>query len=292
MDELDFTSAVPAKPVAAAEAARPVHDGAAARRFFALRGEEGEAAAGEVIFSEDEKGNRLLLQRDKMYLLLEGEVALSVRRQPVGVVRAGEIFGELASITHSARSATATAATHCRYLALDDRQFGESLQQQPEFALVMLAVMAERVRAMLEHMQSSGIKPGEHGGREAAALDRTMLKRLREAAGEKACISFPAHKPIMEEGGAGVYMYVVLEGEVGIYIQDNLVELVGPGGLFGEMALAGRTQRLASAEAESACELLALNRNVFVDLVRRDPQFGIALIDAVGARARYMTEQR
>lgn len=292
MDELDFTpTPLPAKP-AEATAQRPAYDATTARKFFSLRGEEGEVPAGAVIFSEDEKSSRLFMQRDKMYLLLEGDVELSVNKQMVGSVRGGEIFGEMASITHSARSATATARISCRYLALDDKQFEVSLQQQPEFALMMISVISDRVRAMLECMQAVGIKPGEQGGREAITFERSLVNELQEELGEKACMRYPAQKSIMDAGAAGLYMYVVLEGAVGIYIGDNLVEMVGPGGMFGEMALVGHSHRLASAEADTDCELLAINRNNFIDLVKTKPKFGIALIKAVGARAHYMAEQR
>jgi CRP/FNR family cyclic AMP-dependent transcriptional regulator len=290
MDELDFTAS-PVSAVEHAAASRPLYDAAAARRFFALRGEEAGAAPGTVIFTEEQKSSRLFLQRDKMYLLLEGEVELSVKQQATGTVKAGEIFGELASITHTTRIATATARTPCRYIALDDKQFEESLQQQPEFALAMISVIADRLRATLERLEARGSSPGEKGGREAFAFDRALMKELEDELGEKARMRYAAHKPIIEEGGAGIYMYVVLAGEVGIYIKDNLVELVRPGGMFGEMALIGRTHRLASAQAETDCELLAINRNIFIDLVKTRPKFGVALVNAVGERARYMAEQ-
>src|SRR5512142_2162946 len=88
MEDLDFTRP-PATP------SKPAYDASAAREFFASHGEEIRAAAGEVIFAEDEKSSRLFLQRDKMYLLLEGQIELSIKTQPIGKVAPGEIFGEL-----------------------------------------------------------------------------------------------------------------------------------------------------------------------------------------------------
>ena len=65
-----------------------------------------------------------------------------------------------------------------------------------------------------------------------------------------------------------------------------VVERVGPGGVFGEMALVDQSPRSANAAAETDCALLALNRNVFLNLVRSNPTFGIALLGSMAARVR------
>ena len=42
----------------------------------------------------------------------------------------------------------------------------------------------------------------------------------------------------------------------------------------------------ASAVAETDCALLAMNRNVFLSLVKSEPAFGIALLSAMAERLR------
>jgi len=53
------------------------------------------------------------------------------------------------------------------------------------------------------------------------------------------------------------------------------------------MALIDRTPRLASVVAETDCGLLAIGRNIFLDLVRASPDFAVSLLSAVGERARF-----
>ena len=57
-----------------------------------------------------------------------------------------------------------------------------------------------------------------------------------------------------------------------ISIRGAVVERVGPGGVFGEMALVDQSPRSANAAAETDCTLLAINRNVFLNLVKADPE--------------------
>src|SRR5262245_51375436 len=132
MDELDFTpTPKPKAPAPPAKPALPVYNPGLALEFFRGGGKPEEAAAGSTIFNEAEKANRLFLKRDKMYLLIEGEVALSAKGRPIGSVKAGEIFGEMSAISDAPRSATAVAKTNCRLLTVDDKGFLPALQQKP-----------------------------------------------------------------------------------------------------------------------------------------------------------------
>ena len=101
MSDLDFS-----KPVGEPRKAS-VYDPAVAMEFFGSAGKTETVAQGTTIFAENEKGSRLLLQRDKMYLLLDGEVNLIAKNKVIGIVRKGEIFGEMASISQTPRSAAA-----------------------------------------------------------------------------------------------------------------------------------------------------------------------------------------
>jgi CRP-like cAMP-binding protein len=82
-------------------------------------------------------------------------------------------------------------------------------------------------------------------------------------------------------------MYVVSEGRVAISIRGAVVERVGPGGVFGEMALVDQSPRAANAVAETDCVLLAINRLVFLNLVKANPTFGISLLAAMAERLRH-----
>ena len=283
-DDLDFSKPAGApKPAAPAAPQAPLYIPAVARAFFESAGKEESVAAGTVFFSENEKANRLLLKRDKMYFLLEGVVALVAKGKQIGAPKVGEIFGEMAAISDSPRSATAVAKSACRVISLDDKGFAAALQKKPEFALMMLGTMIMRLRGMIARL--SGI-PSAAEVKESRVFDKTLMNQMIQGLGDQAVVRYEKGKIIMVAGQAGALMYVVTEGRVGITIRGAVVDRVVPGGIFGEMALIDQSPRAANAVAEADCALLAINRNVFLNLVKSEPRFGIALLSAMAERLR------
>jgi CRP-like cAMP-binding protein len=288
MDDLDFSKpAGPQRPTAPAPTPRPVYNAAMAMDFFRAGGRAETFPAGTRFFEENERAG--FLRRDKMYLLLEGDVALTARGKPIGGVKVGEIFGEMAAISDSPRTATAMARTPCRVIALDDKDFQKALKAKPEFALMLMGMMVERLRAMLARA-APGRGPAPAGA-ESSVFDRTMLGALATGLGPEATVRHGAGTTLFREGSVGALAYVVLEGRVSVTIQGRPVQKVGPGGIFGEMALVDQSTRTASATAETDVALVAINRNVFLNLVRSNPEFGSALLNAVAERVRFVADR-
>ena len=95
--------------------------------------------AGDVIFTEGEDA-------DKMYLVIEGQVRLTVKGESMSTEVPGGIIGEMALIDSGTRSATATAITDCTLAPIDQETFVSLLQQKPEFSLHVMSVLADRLR--------------------------------------------------------------------------------------------------------------------------------------------------
>lgn len=282
MDDLDFSK--PAKNPEPPKSPQPVYLPAVARAFFESAGRPERVPACTQFFAENEKASRILLKRDKMYLLLQGEVSLLARGKAIGSVKPGEIFGEMAAISESPRSATAKALTECQVIPLDEKQFQNALREKPEFALMLLGIMIGRLRAMLAQMP--GIPSAGAALKETRVFDKALLSALDKGLGESARVRYDRGKVIMVQGQTGAFMYVVLEGRVAISLRGALVERVGPGGVFGEMALVDQSVRAANAAAESDCVLLSINRTVFMNLIKSDPTFGVSLLGAMAERLR------
>jgi len=282
MSELDFT-----KPMQPAKTS--IYDPAMAMEFFGSVGKPETVPQGATIFTENEKRNRLLLQRDKMYLLLDGEVSLSVKNKIISKIGKGEIFGEMASISEMPRSATAVAKIPCRVIGLDDGQFQSALRKRPEFALMLMSVMIRRMRDAIGKHNPGGAASGVKM-KESAVFDKSALAILSRALSQTT-VRYERNKVIVKEGQAGVMMYVVLEGRLAVSIRGKLVERIGAGGVFGEMALVERTPRLATVTSETDCGLLAFGRNTLLDLIKASPDFAVSLLGAVSDRARFIASR-
>jgi CRP/FNR family transcriptional regulator, cyclic AMP receptor protein len=257
-----------------------------AMEFFRFAGKPKTFAKGKRIFTENQRGIPFLLMPNRMYLLLDGEVGIFARDKPVGTVHPGQIFGEMASIDQGPRTGTALARTTCRVIALDDRQLRVALGRYPEFALMLLSVMIGRLRESIGRVAGS-----ETAARtkwmQPAPLRKDLIDDLARVLGPEAHLSYETGDTIVREGQVGVLMYVVLKGKVAIRAGEKPLENVGPGGIFGEMALVDRTPRLATAVAESKVKVLAINRSAFLNLVKHSRRFAASLLAAVSARARY-----
>ena len=258
-----------------------------AMEFFRSAGKPRAFAKGKKIFSENQRGIPFLLMPNKMYLLLDGEVGIFARDKPVGTIRPGQIFGEMASIDQGPRTGTALARSTCRVISLDDRQMRIALGKYPEFALMLLSVMIGRLRESVGRLAISDAPVARTKWMQPAPLRKDLIADLSRVLGSEAHLTYLTGDTIVREGQVGVLMYLVLKGKVAIRVGGKLVETVGPGGIFGEMALVDRTPRLASAVAESNCRLLAINRAAFLNLVKHSRRFAASLLAAVSARARY-----
>src|SRR5262249_18979765 len=96
---------------------------------------------GEVIFSAYEVGA-------EMYVVLEGQVELTIGSQVLETLGPGEPFGEMALIDQSPRAATATAKTPCKLAVIPEKRFLFMVQTTPHFAQQIMKVMADRLRKM------------------------------------------------------------------------------------------------------------------------------------------------
>ncbi len=274
--DLDFT-----QPSAQDEG----YDPAVARKCFESFGKTENLAEMQSFFTEGQTS-------DRMYYLVEGEVILSRNKKMLDIVKPGEIFGEIAVITQQPRAATAMARKFCQVLALDARQFQQALQATPEFALMLMNIMNNRLRLTIALMKQTSSLPSFDDREELRVFDKKMMEDLVAAFRAKPPQVFPPTRVIMKEGDAGVSMYVVIRGRVSISIKGAVVDRIGAGGTFGEMALVDKASRSATATAETECQLLTISRSDFLTLVKTKPGFAISLLKTIADRLRKMTAQK
>lgn len=95
--------------------------------------------AGETVFNTGDDGHC-------MYVIQEGEVEVIANGKVIDSLGPGALFGEMAIIDHSPRSATVVAKTDCKLVPLDEDKFMAHVHRTPFFALTVMRLMTERLR--------------------------------------------------------------------------------------------------------------------------------------------------
>ena len=276
-------------PKSAAPAAAKLYKPEVALAFFKSTGEVEKVAAGKPIFVEDEMKGGAFSEGSRMYFLASGQVELSARKKVIGSVAKGEIFGEMAPLAKIPRTATAVAKTACTVISLNERQFQSAIAKFPEFALMLMAIIIGRLRETI-HKVTDKLADGDNWN-QAAVFEKKLLAELEHEFEDKPPALHHLNKVIMKEGDRGIFMYVVHSGMVSVSIADKVVEKIGPGGVFGEVALVDQSVRTATATAEADSLLLTINRNDFMQLVKSKPAFALSLLKALSQRLKFMTSK-
>ena len=115
--------------------------------MFGLDSNPRVCQAGETIFREFDMGA-------EMYVVLEGNVELSIDGKVIEVLGPGEPFGEMSLIDQAPRVATAKAKSQCRLAVIPENRFLFMVAQQPSFALQIMKVMADRLRRMNARLEA------------------------------------------------------------------------------------------------------------------------------------------
>ncbi len=103
---------------------------------------------------------------------------------------------------------------------------------------------------------------------------------------EEAPIKLDPGQVIFSAGDTGHQMFIVRTGTVELRIGDTVIETVGQGGIFGELALVDPAPRSATAVAGQHCTLVMVEQRSFNDLLRRVPGVGLEIMKVMARRLR------
>ncbi len=106
---------------------------------------------GDTIFLRGDPG-------DSIMVVLSGRVALRLisrqgREILLGILGAGEMFGEVSALDGRGRSADAVALGECRLRIIDGRDLRRMLKQSPEACLQMMELLTTRLRRTSDQLE-------------------------------------------------------------------------------------------------------------------------------------------
>lgn len=95
--------------------------------------------------------------------------------------------------------------------------------------------------------------------------------------------SYAKGRAIFLQGDPGTSLYVIEAGRVKIVLpspegKEFVLNLLGPGDFFGELALLDAKPRSADAVAQESCRLLLLQRDDFLQFLEAHPRASVTLL--------------
>ena len=97
--------------------------------------------------------------------------------------------------------------------------------------------------------------------------------------------------PIFAKGDPPTSLFAV---KISISSPDGrnaILNLIGPGEIFGEIALLDGQERSADATANTNCEMFTIDRREFVPFVRSQPTLAMKFIELLCTRLRWTSDQ-
>ncbi|MEL6478218.1 MAG: cyclic nucleotide-binding domain-containing protein [Pseudomonadota bacterium] len=120
-------------------------------------------------------------------------------------------------------------------------------------------------------------------------------KRLRVVAMMGQTLRYRDGERLFEQGSEGEDAYVLLTGEVDVLVaagdEERVVATLGPGEIFGEIAALTDQPRTSSIRAQAEVEVLQLDRQTILALMREFPDIALELIRILANRLRDTSAQ-
>jgi uncharacterized protein len=121
-------------------------------------------------------------------------------------------------------------------------------------------------------------------------------KEIRMASENSDVRVYQAGDIIFEEGDRGSDMFIVQDGSVIVTKKvlggkDLVLGTLERGDFFGEMSLLESVPRAATCRAAVRTTLKAIRTGELVLKIRRDPTFGVEMLQRMSRRIRYLDDQ-
>ena len=101
---------------------------------------------------------------------------------------------------------------------------------------------------------------------------------------------------IVSKGDPGNSLIAVISGTVKISVsspdgRSAILNLIGPGEIFGEVAVLDGLARTADAIANTNCEIFVIDRREFIPFVQSQPALAMKFIELLCTRLRWTSDQ-
>ena len=107
--------------------------------------------------------------------------------------------------------------------------------------------------------------------------------------------TYPKNTIIISEGDDSDSLYAVLSGKVKVYLSDDdgreiIINILGEGEYFGELALLDDSPRSASVMTLEETKLAVISKSAFENCLSKNPQLALHIIRELSSRLRNLTQ--
>ncbi|MGZ4140829.1 MAG: cyclic nucleotide-binding domain-containing protein [Actinomycetota bacterium] len=95
---------------------------------------------------------------------------------------------------------------------------------------------------------------------------------------------------LFRAGDQGDVMFAVVDGEIELSRAGSVIEIVGPGGILGELSLIDPAPRSADAHARGPARVVRIDQRQFTFLVHEHPTFALQVMAVMAERLRKTTD--
>ncbi len=100
---------------------------------------------------------------------------------------------------------------------------------------------------------------------------------------------------LFKEGDEGEHLYVIVEGKLKLGTssrdgRENLLSILGPGEMFGELSLFDPGPRTSTATAVTDAKMLALSHEKVIPWLKQNPEVSLQLLERLAQRLRRTNE--
>lgn len=193
-----------------------------------------------------------------LYLVARGALRVTRGDHELGHLRAGAVFGEIALLGGTRRTARVTCENDCWLLEIPRDALEAAAAKAPGLADTLAGYARQRLLA--NAMRTSEV-----------------FRRLDPAERERLVHRFDpqvieAGTTVLAEGQEGERLHVIVSGDAEVRRGGVVLARLGSGDVFGEMSLLGRKPAVADVVALTRTVTLTLDRARFDDVAVRYPQ--------------------
>ncbi len=231
---------------------------------------------GEVLFRQGDPG-------DSIFVITSGAVKVVREGMTLAELGEGQFFGEAAFFSRQPRNADVVAVTPVELLEIRRSDMEALMERYPGVAEALHRFYRQRVLDGI--LAASPVFRSLPEGERKALAERFRLVRVAEG------------QVVVREGETDRSLYLIKQGRFEVSAVppggDEPVVLaeLGPGELFGEVAIVGEVPRTATVRALEDAEVLRADPEVLEPVLQAHPQVRAALEALRDERARATVER-